>query len=85
MNNVVNPEEYFKEKAERLYKESDKEDEDYRAIVNKFDIKHTNGKVISEADVMEVVNQMQKLHDSVETHRAAVIAENAAEKFRGND
>lgn len=53
MNKIVKPEDFFKEKAESLYKESELEDQNYEAIVNKFDMKHKNGKTITEADVKE--------------------------------
>ena len=81
MDNVIKPEDFFKDKAYQLYKESEKEDEDYQAVVNQFDIKQKNGNMITEADVMDVIDQMQKLHNSVETHKQAVIAEKTAKKF----
>lgn len=37
MNKIVKPEDFFKEKAERLYKKSELEDQNYEAIVNKFE------------------------------------------------
>lgn len=83
MNKIVKPENYFREKAEKLYKESELEDQKYESIVNKFDMKHNNGKTITEADVMEVIQGMKDLHDSVEVHKEAVIAENKANSFKG--
>ena len=82
MNKIVKPEDFFKEKAERLYKKSELEDQNYEAIVNKFDMKHKNGKTITESDVMEVIQGMEDLHDSVETHKEAVIAENKANRLK---
>lgn len=82
MNKIVKPKDFFKEKAESLYKESELEDQNYEAIVNKFDMKHKNGKIITESDVMEVIQGMKDLHDSVETHKEAVIAENKANRLR---
>lgn len=83
MNEIVKPEDFFKEKAEKLYKESDLEDQKYESIVKKFDMKQKNGKTITEADVMEVIQGMKELHDSVEIHKEAVIAENKANSFKG--
>lgn len=81
MNKIVKPEDFFKEKAEKLYKESEIEDQKYESIVKKFD-KQKNGKPITEADVMEVIQGMKELHDSVEIHKEAVIAENKANRLR---
>ncbi|WP_373262098.1 hypothetical protein [Hungatella hathewayi] len=78
MNKIVKPEDFFEEKAEKLFKESGIEDQKYDAIVNQFDMKHKNGKTITEEDVMKVIQGMKDLHDSVEIHKEAVIAENKA-------
>lgn len=78
MNKIVKPEDFFEEKAEKLFKESEIEDQKYDAIVNQFDMKHKNGKTITEEDVMKVIQGMKDLHDSVEIHKEAVIAENKA-------
>lgn len=83
MNKIVKPEEFLKEKAEKLYKESEIEDQKYEAIVNQFDMKHKNGKTITEEDVMKVIQGMKDLHDSVEIHKTAVIAENKAKNIKG--
>ena len=83
MNKVVKPEDFFRNKAEKLYKESEIEDQKYESIVKKFDMKQKNGKPITEADVMEVIQGMKELHDSVEIHKEAVIAENKANSFKG--
>lgn len=82
MNKVVKPEDFFRNKAEKLYKESEIEDQKYESIVKKFDMKQKNGKPITEADVMEVIQGMKELHDSVEIHKEAVIAENKANNFK---
>lgn len=82
MNKIVKPEDFFKEKADKLYKESAIEDQKYEVIVNQFDMKQKNGKIIIEADVMEVIQGMKELHDSVEIHKEAVIAENKANSFK---
>lgn len=82
MNKIVKPKDFFKKKSEKLYKESELEDQKYESIVKKFDMKHKNGKTITESDVMEVIQGMKDLHDSVETHKEAVIAENKANRLR---
>jgi len=82
MNKIVKPEDFFRNKAEKLYKESEIEDQKYESIVKKFDMKQKNGKPITEADVMEVIQGMKELHDSVEIHKEAVIAENKANNFK---
>ena len=67
-----------------IYKtESEIEDQKYESIVKKFDMKQKNGKPITEADVLEVIQGMKELHDSVEIHKEAVIAENKANSFKG--
>jgi hypothetical protein len=82
MNKIIKAHDFYKDKAEKLYKESEQEDINYKALVNQFDIKQKNGKAITETDVMEVIQGMKKLHDSVETHKEAVIAENKANSFK---
>lgn len=79
MDMVIDPKRYYKEKAEALYKESDAADENYAAELRRFEMKEKNGGKITESDVYRMFEEMQRLHDSVETHRQAVETEMKSE------
>lgn len=82
MGKITDPKKFYKEKAKKLYQQSDQADENYAATLNQYDIKHKNGKAITENDVLNMLNQMKTLHDSVNTHREAIVAENKAKGLK---
>lgn len=78
---IIEAKKYYKEKAETLYKESKTADERYEAELRRFEMKEKNGKKITESDVYQMFEEMQKLHDSVDTHKQAVESEMKSKRF----